>query len=607
MLMQNGTGGPYISTLTPTQWSQLRTYQANYGVRLVALNDQPDGVYVSRYGGFWGVSDSNNIIVSPVTGVPYTSAAGLTSTWSLPATGLYHTPGTILNAAAATEVLQFGVFAPDYPVLTSAAVVLSYGNRTQMSFYFPCGSIWVQWGTRGLYNGFRRIYFVPQIDDIFLTTDGLDENGKAVGFRVSPADINGIISWQSDINARMPKGSDFRLEFAYNGNGILEMSADHTDYFLDIDVDLTDTPLDWVKPPGTGYNLWPQPISKLDQNWDANTLMQYDPLLAHLRTPAIRDQFYWCSHTFTHEILNNNSYADTIDEVTFNYKMGGPSYANVIGQPNWSNISMVTPGISGLFNADALRALWDFGIIAAVGDSSRPKTYDANMPYWWPLITTVANNGFDGFTIVPRQVLNIYFNVTNPNYLVTLYNQIYPTAHADFAYIMNAEVERVSRILMALSWNPYMFHQANLRNADMPLVPIPGTTRTARLGLCQQWVETILAWYGAHVTWPLVTIKLDDLTRAYWARKTSDTAGVRVWYKGTSVAGGGVQVGGLFVTAAVSCTAPVTLPLSVAASNVVVPAGGRIEQIGDDPVTVWVPLIGGAAPVQVSFHTAFVY
>ncbi|KAJ3192166.1 hypothetical protein HK101_006946 [Irineochytrium annulatum] len=605
--------GSFLSTLYPWQWDQIHNYQATYNVRLVLLNDLPDGIAVKRYNDNWGTSTVQNIVVSP-SGSSVVTAAGLKpSMAAFDTTGLFHAPGQILNTSIATEILQFQPLAPTFPIATSAAVILNYGNRKQMSFYFPMGSwstacvtlshIWVSWGTRGLYNGFRRIYFLPQIDDVYLTTDGLDEKGKLSAYRMSPADVQGLVSWQTDLNSRLPKGSNVKLEMAFNGNGILELASGTTDYFVDFDPDTTDTPLDWVKPLGTGYTLWPV---KRDENWNAATLIAADKLLAYMRQPAVASQFFWCSHTFTHEILNNNSYSDTINELSHNYRMAGAAFANVAGTSYWSNFSMVTPGISGLFNGDALRALVDFGITAAVGDSSRPKTFDATAPYWWPLSTTMANNNFDGFTIVPRQVLNIYFNVTNPNYLVTLYNNIYPGVNANYQYIMNAEVARVSRIVMALSWNPYMFHQANLRNADMPLVPVPGTTKTAKLGLTQQWVETILAWYQTYATWPVVTIKMDDLTIAYRNRKIYDTAGVRVWYTG-AVSTAGTSVSTFQVTAKVACTAPVTLPAAVTAAQVNVPAGGRIEQIGNDPVTVWVPLAANAAPVAITLKTAVTF
>ncbi|KAJ3194038.1 hypothetical protein HK101_003639 [Irineochytrium annulatum] len=603
--------GSFLSTLYPWQKAQIESYQATYQARLVALNDQPDGTYVSRYGGFWGTGDANMIAISAAS---YATAAGIQPSVTLPTSGLWHVPGTIFGTTVASEFLRFLPVAPNYPVNTTAGAILNFGTRQQMSFYMAFGSwstsslvlshIYVQWATRGLYPGFRRIYFTPQIDDFFLTTDGNNENGTFTSFRSSPADMDGLIAWQTDITSRLPKGSSLKFDMCINGNGILDKISGTTDYLVDFDPDQTDTSLDWIKPPGTGYTLWPA-LSALNTNWlvsDLNT----DPLFKYFANATAKiNAFFWNSHTFTHEILNNNSYSDTWNEVFFNYRMAGKQYLGLTQTNNWSNFSMVTPGISGLFNADALKALMDFGITAAVGDSSRLKTNNPVRPIWWPLTTDVEGHGYAGFTIIPRQVLNIFFNVTNANYNTVLYNNIYGGS-VGFDYIMDQELLRCGRLMMALNWQGWMFHQANLRNADMPSIRVPGTTKSMKLGIAQNWTEQILYNYTQYATWPIVSIKEDDLVTAFRNRYIYENAGVRVWYTGP-VGSNGATVSSLSVTAATSCTAPVTMPSSVTLAMVNAPTGGRLEQIGNDPVTVWVPLVGGASATQITFKAPITF
>ncbi|KAJ3017196.1 UNVERIFIED_CONTAM: hypothetical protein HDU68_011805 [Siphonaria sp. JEL0065] len=483
-----------------------------------------------------------------------------------------------------------------------------------MSFFLPCGSwsttcvtignIWFQWATKGLYTGIRRIYFTPQIDDVFLTTDGNDENGKAVAFRISNADVQGIIDWMPDVNSRLPAGSNLTVEMAYNGNGVMEILtnlANDPNYYLNIDPDMTDTGLDWKKPLGTGQTLWN--LTGVNTNWNkaalaADTLYNFFSAPGNLT--SVTSKFLWCSHTFTHEIFNNNTYSDVANELNFNFHLASKDLWGLDGQPFWSNRSMVTPGISGIFNGDALRALTDFGITGVVGDSSRNKTLNTERPLWWPMITTVADNGFDGFIVIPRQSLNIYFNTTNSAYNAELYNNIYKTNHT-FDDILGFEVQRNMRTLALLNWAPAMFHQANLRNADMPIVT--AGTKSGKLSLMQQWVETVFGSFAHIANWPIITVKQDDLTQKFINRQIYETSNVNV-VQFVNVDADGVVVSGFNVTASKNTIAPITLPPSIGVNNITsLPLGATTEQIGVDSVTVWIPLTANAAPVSILFGT----
>ncbi|KAI9327917.1 hypothetical protein BDR26DRAFT_808650, partial [Obelidium mucronatum] len=598
--------GSYLSTLYDWQWRQIHKYQQYYGVRMVALNDAPTAMaYTGKVTSFAGESSCNSqtsLNLRPAA-TQFTDPAGLKSTWSLPAGdyvpgGSCNFPASILDNAAATSVLNF-----DYS--GSAAVVMQFEpNRWQMSFFLPCGSwsitcntignIWFQWVTRGLYTGIRRVYFTPQIDDVFLTTDGLDENGIAVSYRNSPADIQGLIDWMPDLNRRLPVGSNVTIEMAFNGNGILERISNSTDYYIDIDPDLTDAPLDWKKPLGSGLTIWPN-LTAVDRNWTKANLA-LDSLYSFFSAPGnltkTTNKFLWCSHTFTHEILNNNSFSDTINEISFNFQLASDKFWGLDGQTFWSNKSMVTPGISGFFNGDALRGLMDFGITGAVGDSSRPKTLNPHRPMWWPLITTVANNGHDGFTIIPRQSVTIYFNTTNTVCSMDQTNHTYE-------YLMAMEVFRNMRTLALLSWAPAMFHQANLRNADLPVVTMGSAT--GKLGLMQQWVEAIFGNFTQVSNWPIINLKQDDLTQKFINRQIYETAGVIV-NQFLNVTANGVGISGISVTTQKSCVAPVTLPPEIGLADIIsLPEDAATEQIGVDAITVWIPLVANASPVHIKF------
>jgi hypothetical protein len=71
---------------------------------------------------------------------------------------------------------------------------------------------------------------------------------------------------------------------------------------------------------------------------------------------------------------------------------------------------LIPPAITGLHNGDALRAWNNRGITNVVGDNTRPVLLNPVNEYW-PLITTVAGNGFAGMQVTPRWATNIYYNV----------------------------------------------------------------------------------------------------------------------------------------------------------------------------------------------------
>ncbi|KAJ3343841.1 hypothetical protein HDU83_005446 [Entophlyctis luteolus] len=599
------SNGSYLSTLYFWQWNQIHNYQRQYGVRLVAINDNPTSSMYSNLlfsvGGKYGCDSSTELWVSPSTN-QYTTPAAMKSGWTLAAGdgisgGSCNFPATILNTTYVTAVLDFKNLSST--VGTAAAVVNFGSNQQQLSIFMPCGSwsitcctishIWFQWATYGLYTGLRS---------------GLDENNVTVSYRTTPSDVQGLISWMYDFNTRMPTGSNVTFELAFNGNGILRVISNSTySYFLNFTPSLTDTPLNWVKPLGTGMTLWPN-ISTLDLNWTKS--LGLDPLYQYLspeNAQTTTSKFLWISHTFTHEILNNNSYSDTLTEMNMNFRMASSNFLDLVGKQYWSNNTLVTPGISGLFNGDALRALYDFGVKGAVGDSSRPPTLNSNRPLYWPMTTTAAANGFDGFTVVPRQSLNIYFNCTNQNYNTMLYNGLNPNAGTvDFAYIMNTEVKRNVRLLALLSWNPVMFHQSNLRNADMPAVSAGTAVGAQKLGLAQQWIENVFGNFTEFVNWPLLSVKLDDLTQKFVERMIYETAGVTVTASLT-LSSSGVTFTGFSVSSNATCVAPVTLPYGVSPGNLVLPAGVTTDQVGGDSVTLWIPVQGGGASVEVGFAT----
>jgi hypothetical protein len=146
--------------------------------------------------------------------------------------GIYHYPAKITNAKTTKEIAAFGPGGP-FTTATTAAVIQTLEKREQMVWFMSFATnwsltsnflqhAWIAWITRGLYTGFRRVYFSTQVDDMFLKTPIYHPSGK--DFRVSVDDVKAHIPWTRQINAKMPAGSEYFIEIGHNGNGDIEVS-----------------------------------------------------------------------------------------------------------------------------------------------------------------------------------------------------------------------------------------------------------------------------------------------------------------------------------------------------------------------------------------------
>ena len=250
--------------------------------------------------------------------------------------------------------------------------------------------------------------------DLYVCT-GPDPEGPRE--RINTTDVQTHLDWVPEFEATLNPGSVYLLEFGFNGDGTAEYIGNLTSPEAESCPPALTFPgpigpqqdAEWLKPVGTGVSMWP---SDTTYDWTAACL-NLDPLLEFFQDSTKRDSVAWCSHTFTHENLENATYFDAYNQIYYNYRQ-----AQVMGLADaamWSNQTFIPPAISGMHNGDALHAFMDNGIIGGVGDSTRPVLLNPNNTNW-PLITTVAGNGYAGYTIIPRWATRIYYNV----YLILL-------------------------------------------------------------------------------------------------------------------------------------------------------------------------------------------
>lgn len=170
--------------------------------------------------------------------------------------------------------------------------------------------------------------------------------------------MQNIKSWQTSVTERLPVGSDFVLTFPFN-------------------------------------------MATVAQNGGTTA----DPL--YLAAKTMRDDFFWESHTYSHPYLDNMTYDEVKEELDKNTEGAKELFDNDLNNPMYCRKSIVTPSISGMYNGEALRAMWDVGLRYVVGDNSRPDLVPTNL--YHGLYTNESYNGFDGIYIIPRHATNIYY------------------------------------------------------------------------------------------------------------------------------------------------------------------------------------------------------
>ena len=588
----------FTSALTADQWNQLYAYQLAYHVRMVQYDVWPDATMgVTGLGGCCATGQEQLVSFSNTTAFPQ---AGLKSGAGVTTQGLYHYPASIVDHSTTWEIAQFASNA-NFSSVTTAAVINNFNGREQMVFFLPFSQDWsptsnyiqhayITWMTRGLYAGYRRAFLNTQIDDMMLETDIYFPNSSQP-YRVTPADMTEHANWVNTINQKLNAGSNYHPEIGHNGNGaVIEgMSAVDGEAVcspgaIDYENCHCDTELEFQKPLGGGISVWPQGLTTYNYTMACNNL---DDLQKWFAVTSNRDQFYHLSHTFTHLELNNATYDDALKEIQFNQ-----AWLSQVGLTGgtFSPNALIPPAITGIHNGDVIRAWKTAGLTNCVGDNTRVPLRNADNDMW-PYITTAANNGNDGFTVVPRWATRIYYNCdtgdcTTKEWIAT------SAGSGTFSDLLAVEKADTSRHLFGLFHDPYMFHQANLRYEGVGTTTINGVA--AQISIFQAWVETMVQEFVRLVDWPLISERQTDFAQGFLDRMARDQCGYKLGYTISDSRITAVTVTSTGNTCGVPI--PVTFPGPVTDVQ-----GFRTEQVGNDPLTVWARL--GGSPVSFTLST----
>ncbi|KAG9251734.1 uncharacterized protein F5Z01DRAFT_264410 [Emericellopsis atlantica] len=598
--------GSWNSALTTAQWDQIYQYQTDFHVRLVRTDEYPGpgfGASIASGGGCCASGVEQLISFTNTTSFP---TANLKANAGVSTTGLYHYPATITDPDTTWEIAKFGPGGAQTGD-TTAGVINNFGGREQLVWFISWATDWsatsnflqhahIHWMTRGLFLGKRKIHLNPQVDDVQLSTELYLPSGQEFKCRIG--DLEAHVAWQQDINGRLPAGSDFRLEMGHNGNGDIIAATDPEDesdeicvpdYAVDYDSP-EDTPLEFQKPPGTGEDLWPAEFEEYGWSKECADL---DDFAAWWLNKANLNAFAHVSHTFSHLELNNATYHDATREIAFN--QAWLAQMEIDQATRFSPKGLIPPAITGLHNADVLQAWADNGLVYAVGDNTRPVLRSADSPFH-PLITTVAGNGYAGFIVVPRYATTIYYNCDTAQ--CTLQEWIDTSAGAgDFDNLLRDARATNTRYLLGLQADPYMLHQANLRQTDMPSITVG--SQTGKMSLLMAWVETITQEMVRLTDWPITSLKHDAVGDYFMDRMTLDGCQPQMSY---AYSADGKAIDSVTVrTDGNSCSVPVpvTIPGGQASAS-----GGQVsaDQVGSEPTIYWVTMNG--SPVTLSLSEA---
>ncbi len=395
-------GGTWRSALSLEEWQALADYETNFSVRQVTWYTYPTAAL-----GFEGAS-AQDTSVTPLP-IRRTEEGRQVFSYLTDAPLQVHMAYSYRARAApgTTPLLQDegGHALAVVATLKDGRenLALTFDGNQHLTHAIALSHGVVSWVTRGLFLGYRRVFIGAQVDDVFLDNDLWNEP-ETHTYRMTDKDLDAAAKWQKKARKRL-RSEDFMLDMAYNGLG-----TDPTEF----------------------------PDQKLVK-----------------KTRKLEKDFKWISHTYTHPYLDELDYETVYTELKKNLDV-----ATELKLESFSEKSLVTPNITGLYNPDAMHAAYDLGVRYVVSDTSLPGQ-GMTIPN-----TALRNFVMPEMLMIPRRPTNLFYNVSNPEQWAGEYNMLYRAYWGrDLTYeeILDKESEVLLRYLLKGELAPWMFHQANLR------------------------------------------------------------------------------------------------------------------------------------------------
>lgn len=520
----NAPTSNYPSAMTAAQWAMLRQYQFAYGVRSATMYTRPAQTIDVNNAALdltYGLTAAVEVIAtnaSPVTATftpTGTQAFGYLNTANPISIkdGVYTYPSTPASAAT-VALLQTPAAKAIASVYTAPEgwqnLALAADNNPELTHTLLLGYGVVNWVTRGVFLGERKVYLSAQPDDVFIPDDLWDPatkttplNSAAFRHRNTATDYDSLVAWQTALQANSQTAA-FSLELPFNGVGYNTADAGY--------LNLGET-VDTLSP---AVRAKPNAFRWINHTWDHTSLDPVDPFdpgFVPLTVTTMKQKFQ----------LN--------DDVA-----SGRSSTLPVTFSRYNKNALVQPDISGLENPVFWQAAQEFGFRYILMDTSR--TYDFR-PSSGPI---PPNTGFyssrDTFVtanprilIIPRYPTNLYYNVSTPAEWVSEYNHFFGAAgivpapngqatwfggDSTYEQILDRESEVLLRYMLKYNVNSWMFHAANLRDYD--------GTGPNKKSLLSDLLDAVTVKYRAMYSLPVVSPSQSAIGQLMAARMAYNTA-----------------------------------------------------------------------------------
>jgi hypothetical protein len=452
LALVNAATGTWQSAFSPAEWDLLRDYERQFGVRRVMLYTFPSSAWAEH-----GLVEAGNCntLDQPVDGW-LTDAGRRVFPYLRPDARITFRGAQLYlaNLAEGAATVPLVVTDDGYVVVSTRtaederetmAVTIANSPELLHSLLLAYGII--RWATKGMFIGARYSNLDVQVDDLYLGSHiwdvaaARDDTGSM--YRITPDDLRSLVDWQNHLRSQSPVAAAMQLELAFVGVGA------------------AGTP-------------------------------QADDLCAATRKYD-RD-FGWISHTWDHRPLDDLNFAECVDEIVRNEE-----FARSAGFSNYHSDAFVQSDVSGLYNADFMRAAAAAGIRYVVSDTSRPG-WNATVPDYGR-----RSEAAPSVLIVGRRPTNLFYSVSTPEEWIGEYNHLYGVdglwrrspRDLTYAEILDQESDVILRYLLAWDLNPLMFHQANLRAYD-GVHSLLGDLLDATVAKYEQLVNLPIRAWGLH-------------------------------------------------------------------------------------------------------------
>jgi hypothetical protein len=482
------------SLLSAADWAKLDTYAAQFNLRVVSYYTWPEakwGLAPADYGASYSTATPLNVtLTSAGTSVfPYLNSANPIPVGSGGTIWAYRATPVAAANETTTPLLVTGPYTVAVTHTTSdgrETLALTMDNYPTLLHSLALNYGVINWVTKGVFLGSRRIYLNPQIDDMLLGNwlyaptlhPECESTFTCPTYLITAPDLQTLADWQTTIQAN-PTFQSFRTTFAYNGIG---------------------------------------------STWYSST----DPVLTAVR--SLSNRFSWVSHTWSHGDLDCYSWADTCVPATLDESLSelnqNISVADTLGiTPDFT--SLVTPYNGGLSNPDFLQAAVQSGIKYIISTDEPPS---ANIGIVNPLVPSILE--------IPRLRTNLFDDASSPftgvyGSLPDEYNVDYGPDSWGHTYaqvqtynqILDNESDRLLRIsLLTYAPNPLAVHLGGVATYD------------GAHSIYSDLMDALATRYSQMFTVPVLTVEMKDIGLLLAARMSYNASGVvGIYTPGVSV------------------------------------------------------------------------